>query len=349
MADSHSTILNLPHLSDVAACAQRSPVGKRLPDALYVHISAIAQLDPILQICDRLARPYLDPQFVPTLVKFSFAKPQLSYLAYPDFDADPHPALQASIQIDWQQGEIGYRDYSETANPPVLHRKETFVSADYPRYHDFQHLSRQQEALGLLNDSRRIGSRLSWEQRLVARGLELHDHALACPLRQVATTAKPAIERHKAAIARPDLSKPTRLALEAGLLPAGTTFFDYGCGHGSDARLLQQRGCQTSGWDPYYQPDTPHQAAQVVNLGYVINVIEDPAERRAALVQAWDLATEVLIVAAQVLVSDRANGLLAYGDGIITSRNTFQKYYDQEELKAYIDQILGVDAIPMAL
>jgi DNA phosphorothioation-associated putative methyltransferase len=41
--------------------------------------------------------------------------------------------------------------------------------------------------------------------------------------------------------------------------------------------------------------------------------------------------------------------VIAYGDGIITSRNTFQKYYEQEELKAYIDQVLGVDAIPVAL
>ena len=57
----------------------------------------------------------------------------------------------------------------------------------------------------------------------------------------------------------------------------------------------------------------------------------------------------MLIVAAQVLIDDRTRGVIAYGDGIITSRNTFQKYYEQEELKAYIDQVLGVDAIPVAL
>ncbi len=338
-----------PTLPQVAACGQRSPIGKALPQALYVHVSAIAHLDPCLQACDRLARPWLDPQFRPTLVKFSFEKPQLSYLAYPDFDREPHPALQASYQVNWQSGEHGYRDYSDAANPPVLHRKETFVHPDYPGYETFQHLSRQQEALGLLEDSRSIGSRLGWEQRLAARGLELWDHALACPLRHRPTEAQPAIARHKAAIVRRELSKPARLAVAAGLLPPGTTFFDYGCGHGSDSRLLSQQGCLTNGWDPYYQPDSPRQPAQVVNLGYVINVIEDPAERREALVQAWALAEDVLIVAAQVLVSDRTQGLLAYGDGIITSRNTFQKYYDQDELKAYIDQGLGVDAIPVAL
>jgi DNA phosphorothioation-associated putative methyltransferase len=50
-----------------------------------------------------------------------------------------------------------------------------------------------------------------------------------------------------------------------------------------------------------------------------------------------------------VLIDDHTRGVIAYGDGIITSRNIFQKYYEQEELKAYIDQVLGVDAIPIAL
>jgi hypothetical protein len=33
------------------------------------------------------------------------------------------------------------------------------------------------------------------------------------------------------------------------------------------------------------KPQTP---ADVVNLGYVINVIEDTAERREALINAWN-------------------------------------------------------------
>jgi DNA phosphorothioation-associated putative methyltransferase len=40
---------------------------------------------------------------------------------------------------------------------------------------------------------------------------------------------------------------------------------------------------------------------------------------------------------------------MAYEDGIITRRNTFQKYYQQEELKQYIDSSLGVDSIPITL
>ncbi|NER94503.1 MAG: DNA phosphorothioation-associated putative methyltransferase [Symploca sp. SIO1B1] len=159
----------------------------------------------------------------------------------------------------------------------------------------------------------------------------------------------PEIERHKAAMVRTDISKPVRLAIESAILHQNNTFFDYGCGHGGDVQRLLKQGYTSAGWDPYYQPDNPLICADIVNLGYIINVIEDPAERREALLKAWELTQKVLIVAAQVLIDDRNSQQIAYGDGIVTRRNTFQKYYEQEELKSYIDQVLKVEAIPVAL
>jgi DNA phosphorothioation-associated putative methyltransferase len=250
--------------------------------------------------------------------------------------------------VNLATGTVETRDYSDAPNPPLLHRKETFVAPDYPHYNRFAHLTRQQVALGLLDNSREIGTHLNWERRLTQQGIEIHNHALACPIKAT-QQAKPKIQRHKAAIARVTASKPVRLAVEAGLFPADTTYFDYGCGHGADIEYIHRLELTSSGWDPHFRPDIPHAPADVVNLGYVINVIEDTAERREALINAWGLAQKVLIVAAQVLIDDRTRGVIAYGDGIITSRNTFQKYYEQEELKAYIDQVIGVDAIPIAL
>jgi len=159
----------------------------------------------------------------------------------------------------------------------------------------------------------------------------------------------PQIDRHKAAIVRNDLSRPVRLALEAGLFAGVETFFDYGCGHGLDVRLLAERGVVSNGWDPYYLPDGERQPAEIVNLGYVINVIEHEPERREALRNAWALTGKALIVAAQVLIGKPGKGHYAYNDGLITSRNTFQKYYEQQELKNFIDTVLGVDAVPAGL
>lgn len=157
------------------------------------------------------------------------------------------------------------------------------------------------------------------------------------------------IDRHKAAIIRNDLSRPVRLALETGLFAGVTDFFDYGCGHGSDVRLIAEKGYVSSGYDPYYFPSNERRAADIVNLGYVVNVIEQEQERRETLLQAWALTKKVLIVAAQVLLGEAGKGYLAYNDGVVSSRNTFQKYYEQQELKNYIDSVLGVDAIPAGL
>jgi DNA phosphorothioation-associated putative methyltransferase len=156
------------------------------------------------------------------------------------------------------------------------------------------------------------------------------------------------VARHRAAMTRVELSRPVRLAIESGIITSETTIFDYGCGLGGDVSRLQAAGYDCTGWDPYYAPDTELRSADIINLSYIINVIEDPAERDRALIQAWELTGKVLIVAAQILVNE-LRGMLAYGDGILTKRNTFQKYYQQAELKAYIDRILTVDALPIGL
>ncbi|MDX2229697.1 MAG: DNA phosphorothioation-associated putative methyltransferase [Leptolyngbyaceae cyanobacterium bins.349] len=340
----------------LAEACQRSKVGKRLPDALYVHVSALPALDPLLQRYENEARRLASSLEDVTLVKFSLEKPTISYLRYPDFDSAPHPALQSSTQVNWQTGETQFREYDDATNPFILHRKETFITTDYPHYQQFAALTRQEEALGLLDNPRAIGTRLAWEERLAQFKVAFQGHTLihraplgmASPALLNAQSTQVKIDRHKAAISRNDFSKPVRLALEAGLLNQNTTFFDYGCGQGGDLERVGKLGYESAGWDPYYRSDFPLIAADVVNLGYVINVIESQAERREALIKAWELTGQVLIVAAQVLIA-QGNSQIAYGDGVITSRNTFQKYYDQEELKIYIDQVLGVDAVPAAL
>ena len=345
-------------LSNIIQYCQNNSVGKMLPDAFYIHILALHTLDPWLQEYESHARTCTErsqTSALPkvqsaTLVKFSTNKPKISYLFYPNFDTDAHPTLQVSIQVDLETLEVGYRDYSNSENPPILHRKETFVTPEYPLYAEFAALTRAQIALGLLNHPQGIGTKLGWEQRLQVYGVEIQGHRLIKRENSpIPANIVPKIDRHKAAIIRPDLSRPVRLALESSLFSPEATFFDYGCGHGGDVNRMADQGYISCGWDPYYAPDTPRIAADIVNIGFVINVIEHQSERREALIQAWELTQKVLLVAAQVLISDIKRGVIAYGDGIITNRNTFQKYYEQEELKVYIDQVLGVDAIPVAL
>jgi DNA phosphorothioation-associated putative methyltransferase len=94
--------------------------------------------------------------------------------------------------------------------------------------------------------------------------------------------------------------------------------------------------------------DAPPESAEVVNLDYVINVVEDPAERAATLQQASDLARCLLVVSAQVLIRGRGKTPVEFGRGVRTGRGTFQKFYQQDELKSYLEEQLGTDALPAA-
>ncbi|ELS32767.1 MULTISPECIES: DNA phosphorothioation-associated putative methyltransferase [Pseudanabaena] len=340
--------------SPIRDLCQQSPIGKKLPNALYIHISAIAYLSPQLQESDLQARSLLSKESQFTIIKFNYEQPKISYLFYPDFDTDPHPALHHSIQVDLKAQTVQHRDYQNSPNPPILHRKETFVNLDYPNYQLFAQLTKQEEVIGLFHETRIIGTRKGWEQRLQEYHVELKEHQVISSPPQIGTRGDGLkegikIDRHKAAIHRPDLSKPVRLALEAGLFTEGATFFDYGCGHGEDIKRISDRGFTSAGWDPYYRPQSDRTSAEIVNFGYIINVIESQIERREALIKAWELTQKVLIVSAQVLIGDVGKGQIAYSDGVVSSRNTFQKYYEQEELKLYIDQVLSVDSVPVAL
>jgi DNA phosphorothioation-associated putative methyltransferase len=159
------------------AC-RRSAVGKLLPDALYVHRSALEALDPLLRVYEGCARAYLGEIEGADLIKLHRQSGKVSYLVYPDFDADPHPALLRSIKLNLRTREIESTDYAASANPSVLHRKETFLLPDDPRRPKFDRLTRPEERAGLLDDPATIGTRADWAERLQERGYALRGHRL---------------------------------------------------------------------------------------------------------------------------------------------------------------------------
>ena len=157
-----------------------------------------------------------------------------------------------------------------------------------------------------------------------------------------------ASSRHLTAMRRVELSRPIRLALEDRLLAADQTLFDYGCGHGEDVERLRKRGFDSWGWDPVYSPHDRRPKSDVVNLGYVVNVIEDVEERAQALQTAWGYAQRLLIVSARLTSEVRARCYDEFGDGIVTTRGTFQKFFDQDELRDWIEATLGVASVAAA-
>ena len=134
------------------------------------------------------------------------------------------------------------------------------------------------------------------------------------------------IVRYKTAINRSGFSLPIRKALESGVINMNSTLLDYGCGKGEDVHRLHKIGLSATGWDPSFRPDTTLINADVINLGYVLNVIEEPTERITVIKKAWALAKSTLLVSARTDLEKHELGK-KYRDGYLTSRNTFQKFY----------------------
>ena len=156
------------------------------------------------------------------------------------------------------------------------------------------------------------------------------------------------VARHRTAITRSALSRPLATALADRLLDPSLSIFDYGCGRGDDLRNLASMGYGASGWDPTHRPRSERTQADVVNLGYVINVIERLEERADTLRAAWDLTRHLLVVSSRLTWDARDLVGRPLGDGLLTKTGTFQKFYEQAELSAWIEQTLGVQPLAAA-
>jgi DNA phosphorothioation-associated putative methyltransferase len=154
------------------------------------------------------------------------------------------------------------------------------------------------------------------------------------------------IPRHRTALSRTTLSRPFQLVFEDQLVDEEVTFFDFGCGQGGDLQQLTKSGYDCNGWDPVFRTDGDKIPAKIVNLGYVVNVIEKPDEREKVLKEAWSLTQDILIVSARLNTELRNKEFRSYRDGYITKLGTFQKFYEQSELKEWLEQQLKQKPVP---
>jgi len=159
------------------AC-KRATVGKLLPNALYVHREALNSLEPLLRVYEGCARAYLGQVEGANLIKLHRHSGKVSYLVYPDFETDPHPALLRSIKLSLRTRELDYFDYAKSTNPPILNHKETFLPPGHALLAKFARLTRQEEKHGLLDEAATIGTREGWQRRLAERGFTVRGHRL---------------------------------------------------------------------------------------------------------------------------------------------------------------------------
>ena len=324
-------------------------VGKKLPDAIYIHASCLAHIPVKLSgLIIAVGKALKIPEDKGNIAKLSRSSFSLSLLHYPSFFEDAYPSLHQSVTVDLAKLSHKITDYSNYDNPPILHRKETMIPTDHAYYEEFCLITTEGEQAGLYDNPRHIGFKASWEAIIHAHGFELVDGRLFRNSALIANQNNKKIARDKTAIVRYELSSPMKLLAKNGFLEGQYSIFDYGCGRGDDLRELEAHGLDALGWDPNFLPDAQKVNADLVNIGFVINVIEDRNERTEALQGAWQLTEKLLVIAAMLANENYLAQFTPYKDGIITSRNTFQKYYSQSELKLFIELSLDEHALAVA-
>lgn len=321
-------------------------IGKRVGKNLYILWPDLKKESSVLTSVIKHHGEKSDT----TLIKFFVDQFKVSYLQYPDFFTDPHPSLKESHTLDLTSGRSRVIDYSKSKNPPILHRKETMISPKREEFSMWESLTKELEEYGCYKEPRKIGFKSFWDELLISKGLKYEGHSLikTTKIKQIQHKNEKVIDRHKTAISRGDFSKPLQLLMKHNLIDSSKTYFDYGCGLGDDIRALKLNGYDAIGWDPVHAPEQKKRKSEVVNLGFVLNVIEDPVERIEVLENVFNYTKKVLSIAVVTDNAPTAKNLRPYKDGFLTSRDTFQKYFKHEEIQDLIEETLNISAHPVA-
>ncbi len=149
-------------------------IGKRLPTAIYLHSSALIEVTSLHNFVQQVIQHTQLEDFDFTLVKFYTLQFQLSLLNYLDFFEHPYPILQKSHSINLITCKYRTFDYTRSSNPPILHRKETFLAPSHPCVPQFRQYTQELETAGLFHDIRRIGYKNQWETLLQQHGYSIY-------------------------------------------------------------------------------------------------------------------------------------------------------------------------------
>ncbi|MET3761879.1 hypothetical protein [Sphingomonas sp. UYEF23] len=143
-------------------------VGKLVRGALYAHRDAIGALEKdVRSIIDKAVA-------IAGATRWNVARVEkhvVGLLEYEDFDAAAFPRLIASTRVNVANGEHARTDFSRSANPLILHRKEQLLTLDDPRVGRWAETTRLLVEMGLFRDSHLIGRQKVWRERLAQAGL----------------------------------------------------------------------------------------------------------------------------------------------------------------------------------
>ena len=138
-------------------------VGKLVRGALYVHRDAIYGLAEDTQaMIDRAVGATGSNRWNVARVE----KYYVGLLEYEDFDAAAFPRLISSTRVNLATREHRRTDFSRSANPLILHRKEQLMMPHDPRVGRWAETTRMLVSRGVFGNSHLIGRKCAWDEML---------------------------------------------------------------------------------------------------------------------------------------------------------------------------------------
>jgi len=252
----------------------------------------------------KTAKKHLPKDFDYTVVKYDSKAGAISFIESPDFDTADEPLVGDVIRVN---SENVARRIRSGRNPMIYHHKWLMVKDGYSGFDVEKSISRSKKWKSIIGvDSQvssRIGRRDYWLSEIVPRIVEDDTKRSG-----------------KTAMARSNISRPTRMLLLAGNIQGSV--LHHGCGKASDdCNKLKSVTTEYAEFDPTYAPDRSvlDKRYTTVISNYVMNTL--PKEVRSL---AWrDLARCTGGNTYITVRQDKIKGA-PFKDGLLTAKKTFQ-------------------------
>jgi len=148
----------------------------------------------------------------------------------------------------------------------------------------------------------------------------------------------------RTAMFRKEASLPARLLVSKKLLNG--RIFDWGCGRGRDVEYFVKSGFDAVGWDPVHFPGhkpwgIENGLFQWVHCAFVINTLPFPSQRLNLIKEIYEFLPQEghLALATRSeyeIESKRKPSWKKFSDGWITSRGTFTRGFDTDEILSLV-------------
>jgi len=120
-------------------------------------------------------------------------------------------------------------------------------------------------------------------------------------------------------------------------LNRNVTVLDWGCGHGKDVEAYSHVANDVFGYDPKFYPTLPNKKYDIITCTYVLNTISHE-ERVTCLKEAIKYLKPggkivVTTRTAKSVLREKKDNWSEHLDGFITCAGTFQKGFEEDELK----------------